>query len=297
MRSLNPTFRGYLFVIASAVIFGCMPLGAKLIYADGVNPITLVFLRNALSLPVLALLTKLQGQSLRIRPGVWLEISGIALMGCCVTPVLLFSSYPYLASGTATVFHFIYPAAVVLGGILFLRDRVRGNVLACVVICTVGICLFYRPGDPIDPRGSALALSSGVTYAAYILLLSKFRHKEISGFMFSFYVACVCSCTLFIICILSGQLALPSRPVIWLLCLAFSLSLTVGAVVLFQQGTFLVGGQRAAILSTVEPITSIFVGILVFQEPVYFRTVLGSLLVILASILIAVFDMQASADP
>ena len=42
---------GYLCVILSAVIFGCMPLGANFLYAQGVTPMSLVFLRNLLSLP------------------------------------------------------------------------------------------------------------------------------------------------------------------------------------------------------------------------------------------------------
>ena len=41
-------------MILSAVIFGCMPLGANFLYAQGVTPMSLVFLRNLLSLPVLA---------------------------------------------------------------------------------------------------------------------------------------------------------------------------------------------------------------------------------------------------
>ncbi len=35
--------KGYIFVIMSALIFGLMPLMAKFIYAEGVNPPTLVF--------------------------------------------------------------------------------------------------------------------------------------------------------------------------------------------------------------------------------------------------------------
>ena len=44
-------YKGYIFAILSAVIFGCMPLMAKYIYAEGVTPTTLVFLRNLLALP------------------------------------------------------------------------------------------------------------------------------------------------------------------------------------------------------------------------------------------------------
>ena len=45
---------GYIYAVVSAVIYGCMPLMANYIYADGVSPMTLVFLRNVLALPVLA---------------------------------------------------------------------------------------------------------------------------------------------------------------------------------------------------------------------------------------------------
>ncbi|RHS31951.1 DMT family transporter [Ruminococcaceae bacterium AF10-16] len=106
---------GYLCVILSAVIFGCMPLGANFLYAQGVTPMSLVFLRNLLSLPVLALLCQKQG-GLRISRGALLETSLTGFFGCCITPILLFSSYRYLASGMATVFHFAYPVIVVLGG-------------------------------------------------------------------------------------------------------------------------------------------------------------------------------------
>lgn len=93
---------GYLCVILSAVIFGCMPLGANFLYAQGVTPMSLVFLRNLLSLPVLALLCQKQG-GLRISRGALLETSLTGFFGCCITPILLFSSYCYLASGMATV--------------------------------------------------------------------------------------------------------------------------------------------------------------------------------------------------
>ena len=81
---------GYLCVILSAVIFGCMPLGANFLYAQGVTPMSLVFLRNLLSLPVLALLCQKQG-GLRISRGALLETSLTGFFGCCITPILLFS--------------------------------------------------------------------------------------------------------------------------------------------------------------------------------------------------------------
>ena len=94
------------------------------------------------------------------------------------------------------------------------------------------------------------------------------------------------------ICLCTGQLALPTTWVGWGLCLLFATSVTTGAVVLFQQGVFLIGGEKTAIVSTLEPITGVVAGILVFQESCRWTVVLGSVLVIAASLLIAVMDMK-----
>ena len=71
---------GYLCVILSAVLFGCMPLGARFLYAQGVTPMSLVLLRNLLSLPILALLGSRQG-GLRISRGALLEASAASFFG------------------------------------------------------------------------------------------------------------------------------------------------------------------------------------------------------------------------
>lgn len=284
--------KGSFFIIVSAVIYGCMPLMARYIYADGVNSITLVFLRNLLALPLLLFLARKQAGSLEIPLKSLPSMGLLALLGCCVTPMLLFSSYTYLASGTATVLHFVYPAVVVLGGLLFLREKViPGNIL-CVILCVAGIGMFYTPGEPLDWRGSLLAISSGVTFATYILLLSRFRYRQVKGLLFCFYVAVLSAGLMLLFCLFSGQLQLPKSLLGWGLCLLFSFGITGVAVVLFQLGTFMIGPQRASILSTLEPITSIVIGILVFQEPVTFRVILGSVLVISASVLIAVFGKK-----
>ena len=288
-------YKGYTYAILSAVIFGCMPLMAKYIYADGVNPMSLVFLRNLLALPSLAILAWMQSKTLKVPVKSLPSMGLIGIIGCCVTPILLFSSYQYIASGTATVFHFIYPSIVVVAGILFLKKKAQLGSIISVIICCVGVAMFYTPGEPLHPLGSFFALFSGVTFATYVLLLSTFKHN-VSGFLFTFYLTVIATAFTFIACIVSGKLVLPGSILGWIVCLIFALLVTTGAVMLFQQATFLIGGERASILSTLEPTTSVIVGILVFHEAVSLRTVAGSVLVILASLLIAVFDMKNSKE-
>ena len=168
---------GYLCVILSAVIFGCMPLGANFLYAQGVTPMSLVFLRNLLSLPVLALLCQKQG-GLRISRGALLETSLTGFFGCCITPILLFSSYCYLASGMATVFHFAYPVIVVLGGM----GSMTGSVLAAVAMYLLnyeiknGAWVSALPGFV-----QSLFQFPMLIYALVLLVIIIFRPRGILG--------------------------------------------------------------------------------------------------------------------
>ena len=283
---------GYILVILSAFLFGCMPLITKHIYNQGIVRESVVLLRNLLALPVLGILALIQSKSLKITPKAIPAISIIALMGCCITPLLLYTSYQSIASGTATVFHFVYPAVVVLLGMVFLKKKLNWGTGIAVVLCVVGICLFYNPEEKLNFVGCALALASGLTYAIYVVLLSVFKHKEVSGFKLSFYISLVCTVTMLVVCLVTKKLTLPTNLAGWLLCILLALVINVGAVVMFQRGTFLVGGERASILSTVEPITGVVVGYFAFSEAITWGVGIGSSLVIIASILIAVSDAR-----
>lgn len=285
-------FKGYLLVITSAFLFGCMPLITKNIYAQGVNSLSVVFLRNLLSIPVLGALTFWKDRTLRVPAKALLPIAAIGLTGCCITPFLLFTSYNFLASGTATVLHFIYPSAVVLASIIFLRKKPHIGSIVSVIICAVGIGLFYDPTTLLNPFGALLALVSGITYAAYVVLLSVCNLHGVKGFRLAFYLSVICTVVMAPIFLVSGGITFPTSVIGWLLCFLLAVVINVGAVILFQQGTLLIGGERAAILSTVEPVTGVFIGAVAFQEIISVRSAVGSVLVIAASILIAISDMK-----
>lgn len=293
------SFKGYIFVILSAVLYGLMPLMTGFLKADGANAYSLVFLRNALSLPALLVMALAQQKTLKVPVRELPVISIAALFGCCITPVLLYSSYDHIDSGTATVFHFIYPAVVVLGGLLFLKQRPKWGTLLSVAVCVVGICLFFDPSKPMKWEGSLLSLLSGVTFAVYVLMLSAFSGRKATGFVFTFYVALTCTVAMGIFCLATGNLAFPGSAAGWALCVLFAVLINAVATVLFQQGTFLVGGQRASILSTMEPVTGVVVGATLLGEFAgkstvsIIATVIGSVLVVAAAVMIALFDTKS----
>lgn len=286
--------KGYIFVILSAVMFGLMPLFSRHIYADGVNAPTLVLFRNAVSAPILILLTLLTKNSIKVPFAALPKISLISIMGCTLTPLLLFSSYNYITSDAATTFHFIYPAATIVGEFIFLKTKFKAGHIISIILCIVGIAMFYNPDAKINFTGGAIAIISGLTYAVYIILLAGFKYKNLPGFTFSFYVASVSAVLMFIYCICTGNLALPQSSDGWLLTIMFAICINVGAVVLFQKGTFLIGGGKASILSAFEPFTSVFVAFYTAESEPGFFNITGTVLVIAATVIISLCDIKAS---
>ena len=287
-------FTGYLLVIVSAFLFGCMGLITTHIYKQGITRESAVLLRNMLALPVLCVLALMQSKTLKVPVKALPAISIFAIMGCCVTPLLLFMGYEKIGAGTTTVFHFIYPAVVVLLGILFLKKKLSLGTGIAVLLCVVGIGLFYDPNQELNLTGCIVALASGVTYAIYVVLLSVFKYKEVSGFRLSFYISLVCTIVMLVVCLVTKTLTFPTNLLGWGLCLLLAVLISVGAVVLFQKGTFIIGGERASILSTVEPITGVVTGVLFLGEKMSVGMIIGSVIVVIASILIAVFDAKKS---
>ena len=293
---MNRIFRGYLFVILSAILFGCLPLAANIAYDNGLNSLSLVFYRNLFALPILYLPIRLRGEPLRVSRQEFTNILPLSILGFCITPALLFTSYNYLPAGTSTTFHFIYPAMTILGGVVLFRQKVGWGRVFCVLLCSVGILLFYEPGGALDPFGSAIALASGVTYALYIILLDYFRLESLSRFKLSFYISATCATVMLVVCLVTGTFRLPGNALCLGVCFLTAFLAGAAANVLFQNGTLIIGGQRASILSTFEPITSIVTGVLIFSDPFTLRSALGTVCVLAATVFIAVFDMRTQAQ-
>lgn len=291
----NNLMYGYIMVIVSAIIYGCMPLMTSVLKADGMNPYSIVLIRNLFPLPVLAGLALIQTKSMKVPLKALPTIGMAAIMGSCVTPLLLYISYDFLKpyDGIATVFHFVYPAFVVLGGLLFFKQKIKTGVWVSLALCIIGVCLFYDPNAKVNLAGAGIALLSGVTYAAYVLLLSVFKYKKINSFLFAFYISCTTTVVMFIYCLITNNLVFPASFGGWAMGIFFALVVNVGAMVLFQKGTFLIGGQRSSILSTMEPLTSVV--LVIFSagiENIGIGTWIGSVLVIASTVLIAVFDTK-----
>ncbi|KAF5050819.1 EamA-like transporter family protein [anaerobic digester metagenome] len=283
--------KGILSVLISAVIFGSMPLMARIIYDENGNSMSLTLYRFVLSLPVLYILIRRNVQEeIKINKSELAKIILVGIFGYSATALLLYTSYNYISTGTATTLHFIYPVLVIIGGMVFYKEKPTPAKTISVILCVLGMIMFYNGDTKFDIFGMMIAFASGITYSFYILYIEKSDLKNMGTFKLTFYLCLVSSVVLFAVCIATGNLALNMTLKGWMLSLFLSISVTLGGVCLFQKGVKLIGSQSTSVLSTFEPITSILIGILIFNESCNFRTILGFIFILIAALLVALYE-------
>lgn len=253
--------KGILLTALSAVIYGSMPTLGLITYGMGSNPINLTFTIAVLALPLLAVLGKKQGGSLRLTRRQVLPVLAMSLLSG-MTTILLNSSYLFISVGLATTIHFVYPLLVALYGALFRRERLARWQVVGMLCGMTGILLFLDDTTTVALGGMAIALTSGFTFAGYILMGAREDISEIPTFKLSFYIVLVSALISMIYGLGTDQIVLSLPPIAWILCLIISWSVMVGAVVLLQTGVRLASATDASFFSLLEPITSIVCGIL-----------------------------------
>lgn len=292
---MNTRTKGFVAVIVSAAFFGLVPLFVKTICAGGGNTISAAFYRFLLSLPVIFAYLKIRHIPMKITKKQLVQVMGITLFGYGGTSVLLFTSYNYIPSGMSTTLHFIYPVFTILGCVLFLKEKLRPLKLLCVLLCFGGVVLFYDGESAAGIFGMMLALISGITYAFYTIYLRQSRLQEMDSLKLIFYLNLVAAVMIGIMAGAGGNLTIDMTPKAWLVAFVFASLASFIGVLGFQEGVKYIGPETTVILSTFEPITSVIVGVLVYQESFSLKTLVGCICILASVIIVA--KMKEDQDP
>lgn len=284
--------KGLYMVVISGVVFGLQPIAVSFCYTQGANPTILLILRFLVL--IIALFPGILKSGGIIRH---LKKNGRQLfmlsLASAVTPLLLFSAYNYLATGLVTTLHFMYPVLVALICLIFFHDILSRLRMICLALCLAGMLLLLDTFQGSSLIGIALALASGVTYSIYIVGLDKFQLEGMSSTQILFFIE---TFNLLLIggiySTLTNSLFVSITPLGW--TVAFLISIVVG---IFGHLFFLIGvryteAQTASIASTMEPITSILIGVLFMGEPFNLRIGAGTIMILSAVILLSIFDKK-----
>jgi drug/metabolite transporter (DMT)-like permease len=278
--------KGIFYIILSSVLFGMMPLLARIAYSHNSNAYMVAFLRFAFgSLFLLLWGRKKLFVIKRNELYTFMKLS----VPYALTPIFLYLSYNYIDGGTATTLHFTYPIIVML--MMFLiKKTITIRQLICASLAGGGLVLLYSPSSHSSLLGNGIAIFSGFIYAIYIVMLGRSQLKHLSSLVTAFWVSLFSAIEIGGIAFMQGQFTLSFNLEGWLVQILMGLLATTLALMLFQKGLLLCGEIKASMFSTFEPITGLLIGAF-FQGEVLSLVEMCGILLILLSVIVLVLPM------
>lgn len=278
--------KGMSAVGISAVVYGVIPMLTMFLYAFGMDAIAVAFYRFFLILPIVLLITKMQGISLRLP---WKQVFSIFVYAGFFsgsTMMLLNLAYNYISIGTATTLHFLYPVFVILICAFYYHDVIDARMKKILLIVLLGILFFLDKGSKGSMIGIILAMISAVTYAIYLVQLEKRNFAQMNPLVLSFYIS-LCTCILiflvnFFTHSIHFMLTLQELSLFVILSLC-----SITALGMLQYGSRLLGAKYTSLFSLLEPITSIVTGILFLKEEIVAGKLIGCALILFAIMYLA----------
>ncbi|WP_040213003.1 DMT family transporter [Clostridium polynesiense] len=273
--------QGILYAVFSACAFGIIPIFAKFAYNAGANAITVVLLRFLFSVIILLFYFLYKKVNLKVDKKLLPKFAFLGIVGYAGTSITLFLSYNYITVGLATSIHFVYPAIVTLFSIMLFNEKLNYRKLLSLVFCIAGVYILIGFSEiSLNISGIMLALASGVFYSLYILGIDYSNIRNIDTLVITFYVLVFSLLGTLVFGIMSKSLSFDFQAYGYASVAALSLVCTIIALSIFSKAIMIIGSSSAAILSTLEPITSIILSAIIFKEAITINTFLGSLLII-----------------
>ncbi|MDE6073068.1 MAG: DMT family transporter [Muribaculaceae bacterium] len=281
---MNDKLKGTIYGLLSAAFYGMNPLFTLPLYERGMSTTSVLFWRYLIALPILALMIKFRGQSLKVDSRLILPLLGLGLlMG--YSSLALFLSYRYMDAGIASSLLFVYPLMVALIMTFFFREKLTLQTILCLVMAGGGIYMLYSggtSGTTLSAAGTLLVMSSSLSYAVYIVCVNFPAIKRIPTVVLTFYVIAFGWLIFGGAVLADGNLDLPSTTFMWGTAIALSLLPTVASLVLTTKAIQSIGSTPTAILGVFEPVTALIFGVLLFGEHLSMSDIVGLVLILIA---------------
>lgn len=274
--------QGIVYAVLSAIAFGHLPIFATYAYRSGANAVTVVLLRFLFSTIILLGYLIVRNIDFKVDGYMLKRLIFSGVVGCASTALTLFLSYKYISVGLATILHFIYPAVVTLLSYLVFKESLNRSKVIALLLSIAGVYILVGFNSiKLHPIGVILALISGVFYSIYILQIGYTQIKNIDSTVLIFYVSLFSTIGIFIYGIFTKTLYFKIQQD-FVISIAAIVLTSIFALFTFTGAIKNIGSSNASILSTFEPITSIMLSSIMFNEKLTYNIIIGSILIIIS---------------
>ena len=275
-------FAGIVLVAISAAAFGTLAILGRYAYAEGMDTLTVLFLRFSLSAGVMAVLLVTRREPLP-RGLTLLQLVGMGAVGYVGQAFSYLTALKYASSGLVALLLYLYPVFVAILSAIWLREQITRIKTAALGLALAGTALTVGP-EGGQFLGVLLAISAAAIYSVYIRVGAQVM-KQVSAIQSSTVIFASAGGMSGILMMGNGP-HLPATGAGWAVIGSIVLIATVLPVVAFLAGLERIGPTNAAMLSTLEPVVTVLLAAMLLRETLKPITLLGGGLVLVAVLLL-----------
>lgn len=209
-----------------------------------------------------------------------LLFSGIA-MG--INWILLFEAYKYTTVSVATLSYYFAPVIVTVVCPIFFREKMNGKQWLCFIMSTVGLIMITGIGDVGSGNRHFIGILFGLGAACFyatVILLNKFI-KNVAGIHRTFLQFLAAIVVLIPYVFFTGGCTLGNLDGLgWVCLLIVGLIHTGITYCMYFSSLKELPGQKAAILSYIDPLVAVLVSVIVLGETMSVWQVVGGGLIL-----------------
>ncbi|MBQ8359513.1 MAG: EamA family transporter [Oscillospiraceae bacterium] len=269
-----------LMLIASMTIFGTLGLFVRNIPVSSGELALYRAVLAALLIAAFLLVTKQKIPFANIKREVPLLLVSGAAMG--INWILLFEAYKYTTVSAATLSYYFAPVIVTAVCPVLFKEKLTGKQIVCFVMSTLGLVMITGIGDASgrnDIVGILFGLGAAVFYAT-VILLNKFI-KNVEGIHRTFLQFLSAILVLLPYVIMTSGVTLGALDGVgWGNLLIVGLIHTGVTYCMYFSSLKELPGQKAAILSYMDPLVAVLVSVTVLGERMTLWQATGGILIL-----------------
>lgn len=291
--------KGTMMTLAAGLAWGISGISGQYLMSHGVHVNLLTSLRLLITgIFLLSLARSKQKEHLVAawkQPKFLKQVLLFSIFGLVLNQYAFLRAIHLTNAGTATVLQYMAPILILSIVCILNRQRPTSFEIIAIAMAILGTYMIATHGKlgslAITPKGLMWGLGSAITYSIYILLLVKLIHEWGSTIVIGsgMFIGGI----LFSLVTKAWQYPLQINVMSILAYIGIIGIGTIFAYTFFLKGVSIVGAVKGSLLASVEPVSSVFLTVLVLGEIFYPIDLLGMLFIFLAVTLISYKDLIA----
>ena len=288
---------GIIFVVISALGFSIKSILFKLTFLENPNPILILALRMAFSLPFFLAGIYFQKEKLKIGRTIYFQILILGILGYYFASIFDFYGLEYISAGVERVILFTYPTIVVLLNLIFYRKPFNKKEILALILTYGGILSIFMGGDFFLDKnklyGVLWVILCAISYAGYLVGSGKLIPLVGASLYTSLAMSVAAVSVLVHYCIQFPVLDIFDQSIkIYILSFSMAIFSTVIPVFLLSQGIIRIGSQKTAIISSLGPVSTLYLANIFLGEVVSSTEIIGTLVLISGVLLISTSNKE-----